>query len=196
MPTSYLLLDMPFDASAEAVIAKLLKAMDAIDPSGEGFVEDGHQETPTQTMTRFLNEDEDMAITLCEDKTARLRYLEVQAESDAALKQALACLRKHLATVEHGAIVNAITKAKNDETLPENIFYQLAYSAPGWPEAATEALLLHALASADPKTREGAATAVGVLGWEHLKTPLLKALARERDEQVREAMERAKRIFV
>ncbi len=189
---AYLVIDEPFEVTEEALIDRFLAAADK---TGDEFVEDARQESATQTWTRFLNTDGDAALTLWEDREARVRYLEFQMSSSAKLKKAIAAFRRQFATVDHTKLAKRIALAAPEEALELTLFSQLAYSAPATVPPATVKALTAALASPVSARRQGAALAIGTLGFPALEGPLRAALDAETDPAARDAMERASRIF-
>lgn len=190
--TVYLVFDEPFDVQEESLLDRLLAAADE---TGDDFVEDARQQTATQTWTRFLNEEGDASITLWEDREARVRYVELQFSSRAKTKKVIAAFRRHFATVDHNEIAKQISISGPDEAIAPTLFFQLAYSAPTKVPRSTVRVLTAALASPTSARRQGAATAIGTLGFGPLEAPLRAALSKETAPAVRDAMERALRIF-
>ena len=183
MPTEYRVLDLFVETSDEAVIDRLLDALARLGGPDADFVEEEHQTTPTQVMTRFGNESGDAAVTVWRDNVAQIRYLEITFP--------IAAIQGHFDIVRHQDVLDRISAAAPDATLADNVFYELAYSAPGQHAGGTARVLCENLASRSASRRSGAATAAGILGWREFEDPLRSALATEQDSAVRDAMERA-----
>lgn len=195
MPTEYRVLDLPVETSDEAVIDRLLDALARLGGPDADFVEEEHQTTPTQVMTRFGNESGDAAVTVWRDNVAQIRYLEMTFPTEKRLAAAIAAVQRHFDIVRHQDVLDRISAAAPDATLADNVFYELAYSAPGQPAGGTARVLCENLASRSASRRSGAATAAGILGWREFEDPLRSALAGEQDSAVRDAMERALRAL-
>ncbi len=97
--------------------------------------------------------------------------------------------------VDHTKLAKRIALAAPEEALELTLFSQLAYSAPTKVPPATVKALTAALASPVSARRQGAALAIGTLGFPALEGPLRAALDAETDPAARDAMERASRIF-